>query len=78
MEIFLSTCELKKLSRTTKNTQLTIDLQNIPWVNKLSVILPQTLGVKNLSKKLKKKKPLLNNVLLNTFEFKNALKCSRD
>jgi hypothetical protein len=78
MEILLSTCELKKLSGATKSTRLTIDLQNTPQVNKLLAFLPQTPGVKNLSKKLRKKKLVLKNVLLSTLEFKNALKCSGD
>lgn len=76
MGILWNTCKLKKLSGATKSTRLTIDLQNTPRVNKLFAILPQTPGVKNLSKKRKKEKHLLKNVLLNTFELKSALKFS--
>jgi hypothetical protein len=45
----------KKLSGITKNTRLTIDFQNIPRVNELFAILPQTLGVKTYQKNNKEK-----------------------
>jgi hypothetical protein len=45
-------------------------------MNNLIVDLPQILGVKNLSRNIRKKKPLLKNVLSNTHKLKNAFGCS--
>jgi len=66
---------LEKNSIYFKVLELSSALENIWWMNNLSTNLPQTLGVKNLSRNIRKKKLLLNSAFLSTCEFKNPLQC---
>ncbi len=67
---------LEKILSTSRFIELLSALKSIQRMNNLFADLPQTPSVKNLSKNIKKKKPILKNVLLSTCELKNALGCS--
>jgi hypothetical protein len=55
-------------------------LYDVQWNNQHSIDiftdLPQTVGVKNQSRNIRKTNPFMKIVLLSTHELKNALRCS--
>ncbi len=54
---------MRKFLFISRYVELSSALESFQRVYNLSINLPQTLGVKNLSENIKKTKPLLNNVL---------------
>jgi hypothetical protein len=64
-------------SKKILSTTIYVELLRAQQINKHFANLLETHGVNNLSKKLRKIRPLLKNVLLSTFKFKNGLGCSR-
>lgn len=75
---FVSKNHLKKKLFATMSIELSSALESSQRMNELSTELHETCGMNNLLSNIRKKKPLLNNALLNTLKLKNVLGCSKE
>jgi hypothetical protein len=64
---------IRNILTISSSLELSSGLESIRRVIPLSTNLPKPLGLKNASKNIIKRKPLLKNVLFNAYKFKKDL-----